>query len=79
MRSTEEVKKILWSIFFGICMMMTIVSLLITIISINNWTIWYDNKKIQESRDNPVWTSGISTETTESKKNRNDNLRDVSE
>jgi len=79
MRSTEEVKKILWSIFFGICVMMTIVSLLITIISINNWTIWYDNKKIQESRYNPFWTSGISTETTESKKDLNDNLRDVSE
>ncbi len=79
MRSTEEVKKILWSIFFGICMMMTIVSLLITIISINNWTIWYDNKKIQESRDNPIRAFRVSKEAAEPKKDLNDNLRDVFE
>jgi len=79
MRSTEEVKKILWSIFFGICMMMTIVSLLITIISINNWTIWYDNEKIQESRYNPIRAFGVSTEVAEPKKDLNDNLRDVPE
>jgi len=52
---------------------------LITIISINNWTIWYDNKKIQESRDNTIWAFGVSTEVAESKKDLNDNLRDVSE
>lgn len=77
MRSTEEVKKILCAISFGICVMMTIVSLLITIISINNWTIWYDNEKIQESRYNPIRAFGVSTEVAEPKKDLNDNLRDV--
>lgn len=76
MNNTEETKKILGSIFFCICLMMTILSA--SIFFINYTTGQYD-KQIQNKKKYSLWTTRISKEDTKQEKNLNDNLWDVFE